>query len=92
MGHGFHFDEGLRFKPLDLLEPTEVKSKKLKDTRVKKGFVMKLDKPFVNAFDLHPSLFRGFRDNLLIARGGKENLSFQRLLFDLLDFHPINRA
>jgi hypothetical protein len=28
MGHGFHFDRGLRFEPLDLLEPAEVKSRR----------------------------------------------------------------
>ena len=92
MGHSFHFDRVLRFEPLDLLEPTEGKAKKLEDTRIKRGFVIKPDKPFINGFDPRHSLFRRFGYDLLIARGGKKNLFFQFLLLDLFDFYPVNRA
>jgi len=92
VSHGFHFEGGLRSEPLDLPEPTEVKPKRLENTRIKRGGVIRPDNPSVDGFDPRHSLFRGIWDNLLIARGRKKNLFFQFLLFDFLDFHPINRA
>jgi hypothetical protein len=44
MSHDFHFEGDFPFKPLDLLETTEVKPRKLENTRIERDGVTRLDK------------------------------------------------